>query len=188
MPQTYFPLSNCVASQLHLNDSAFISDGEINNIRSEPDTHPSDNIIAKAESGEIVEIVGGPVCNYGWLLWEVKTTRGEIGWTPETDGTEFWILPLTTRQLCSGALPSRLVVGKTAKVLEEPPDANLLRAEPNDSAEVVGRIQPGGWMKVLDGPRCSSGVTWWKVESQSSGVIGWTKEGSRTYYYLAPEP
>jgi len=189
MPQTYFPLSNCVASQLHLNDSAFVSyDTGTNKIRSEPDTHPSDNIIAQAEPGEVVQIIGGPVCNYGWLLWEVKTTRNEIGWTPETDGKEFWILPLTTRQLCSGALPSRLVVGKRAKVLEEPPDANLLRAEPNDSAEVIGRIQPGGWMKVLDGPRCSRGVTWWWVESQPSGVIGWTKEGSRTYYYLAPEP
>jgi serine/threonine protein kinase len=188
-PKTYYPIANCAPSQLRLGDSAFIDyQGGKNSIRSEPDTQPSDNVIAEALPGEVLLIVGGPVCNYGWLLWEVETTRQEIGWTPETNGNEFWLLPLTTHQLCDGALPSRLVVGNRAKVKEEPPDANLLRAGPGRFDDVIGRIPPGDWMNVLEGPHCGEKANWWKVESITSGIVGWTMEGNLEIYYLAPEP
>lgn len=188
-PKLFWPLPNCAASHLHIGDSAFVSyDGGTNKLRSDPDTHPTDNIIGEIQPGEVLEIVGGPVCNYGWILWEVRTTRDKTGWTPESDGEEFWILPLTTRQICTGALPTRLVEGKKAKVMEEPNLANFIRKEPSLSGEIIGKIQPGDWMTVLEGPRCANNANWWRVESIPPGLTGWTMEGKDSTYYLAPQP
>ncbi len=94
--QPYYPLKDCAASRLYVGDRAFVSlGGGSNGIRSEPDTHPSDNIIGRAPSGEGMWILGGPVCNYGWILWKVDTDSGLVGWTPETkDGKEFWLVPV----------------------------------------------------------------------------------------------
>lgn len=188
-PILYQPLSNCVASHLRIGDSAFVSyDGGKNKIRSEPDTSPSDNIIAEIQPGEVVRIVGGPECNYGWILWEVETTRQETGWTPESDGQEFWLMLLTTRKICDGALPTRLLEGKKAKVNEEPPDSNLLRTGPSRFDTVIDRIKPGKWMMVLEGPICGEKTNWWKVENLETGIVGWTMEGNLDTYYLSPLP
>ena len=173
---------------MRLGDSAFVSyTGGKNRIRSEPDTS-KDNGIGEIQPGEVVLIVDGPVCNFGWALWKVETTAGEQGWTPESNGTDFWLLPLGTRQLCEGALPSRLVVGKKAKVNEEPPKANLLRPEPSRFADHIGRIPIGEWMLVIDGPQCGENTAWWKVEAIATGITGWTMESEPGIYYLSPEP
>ncbi len=188
-PVIYYPLSGCAASQLHLGDSAFISYNTGSNfLRKEPDTNPTDNIIGEIESGEVIIIIDGPVCNYGWLLWKVQTTRNETGWTPETNGNEFWVLPLTTRDLCEGALPSRLVVGSMAKVMEEPDKANWVREEPGDNETFIGKIYPGEWMEIIGGPYCGGNTTWWKIKAVNSDLIGWTMEGNAEYYYLVPAP
>jgi serine/threonine protein kinase len=188
-PRIYTSLQGCAKSQLRVGDSAFISyDGGKNHLRSAPDTAPADNIIGDIFPGEVVIIVGGPVCNYGWPLWEVETTRQERGWTPETNGKEFWLLPLATRNICEGALPTRLIAGHKAKVNEEPPDANLLRPSPSRFEEKIGRIPPGKWMLVLEGPVCGEGTHWWKVEDLATGTVGWTMEGSPDLYYLSPKP
>jgi hypothetical protein len=185
----YNPLSGCAASQIHLGDSAFISyDTGRNFLREEPDTNPIDNIIGEIQPGEVVIIIDGPVCNYGWLLWKVQTSRNEMGWTPESNGSEFWVLPLTTRDLCTGALPSRLVVGGTAKVMEEPDKANWVREEPGDNETFIGKIYPGEWMEIIDGPYCGGNTTWWKVKAINSGLTGWTMEGNSENYYLVPAP
>ena len=187
-PRLYTPLSDCAESQLHLGDSAFVSyDGGKNRLRSAPDTS-KDNSVGEIQPGEVVMIIDGPVCNFGWVLWKVETTAQKSGWTPEGDGTEFWLLPLTTRQVCDGALPTRLVEGKKAKVNEEPPDANLLREGPSRFDTVIDRIKPGHWMKVLEGPVCGEKANWWKVESLDTGKVGWTMEGNLDTYYLSPEP
>jgi serine/threonine protein kinase len=187
-PLLYTPLSDCAPSHLHVGDSAFVSyDGGKNRIRSEPDVS-KDNGVGEIQPGEVVRIVDGPVCNYGWILWEVETSRQETGWTPESDGDEFWLLPLTTRQICEGALPARLVIGKKAKVNEEPADSNLIRTGPSRFDEVIGKIKPGNWMMVLEGPVCGEKANWWKVECLTTGVVGWTMEGNLEIYYLSPEP
>lgn len=187
-PEQYRPLSGCAASHLHVGDSAFVSyEGGKNRIRSEPDAS-QDNKIAEIQPGEVVLIIDGPECSYGLIMWKVETTRAERGWTPESNGEEFWLLPLTTRALCEGALPSRLVVGDKAKVNEVPPDSNLLRTGPSRFDEVIGKIRPGNWMQVLEGPVCGEKTHWWRVEDLITGTVGWTMEGSLAYYYLSPEP
>ena len=188
-PERYFPLQNCAASQLRLGDSAFVDyDGGKNSLRETPDTHPSDNIIGYIYPGDVVEIIDGPVCNYGWVLWKVMTTTYEEAWTPETDGEEFWILPVTTRQLCSDTLPTRLIEGQQAFVMEEFDLSNFIRQMPSLSSDIISRIQPGGKMMVLDGPVCSDGSNWWKIQTLATNVIGWTRENDARRYYLAPIP
>ncbi len=188
-PKAYYPLPNCAASQLHVGDSAYISyEGKKNRLRSSPDTHPSDNIIGEILQGEVVEIIDGPKCNYGWVLWKVRTTRNEVGWTPEGNTEEFYMFPLTTRQLCPNTLPSRLIVDQMAFVQEEPDLPNRVRTEPNTSAEVLGYINPKEKMFIIRGPECFNNANWWYVESEKSGLRGWTMENTSREYYLAPIP
>jgi hypothetical protein len=188
-PVIYFPLSNCAASQLRLGESGFVNyDGGKNSLRDTPDTHPSDNIIGYIYPGEVVEIIDGPVCNYGWVLWKVMTTRYEEGWTPETDGDEFWVLPLSSRKLCTDTLPTRLAEGDEAFVMEEFDMSNFIRQSPSLSSESISRIQPGGKMLVLEGPVCSDKSNWWKIQTLSTNIIGWTRENDAGRYFLAPIP
>jgi hypothetical protein len=86
---------------------------------------------------------------------------------------------------CPGALPSRLQVGQTGFVSQEPPVANRVRSEPDREAEILGQIMPGEKFTVLDGPRCADGWAWWRLRSRAQDLEGWTSEGD-TEYWLVP--
>jgi hypothetical protein len=90
--------------------------------------------------------------------------------------------------LCDGALPSRLIVGVLAKVMEEPDAANWIREKPGNNETFLGKIYPGEWMEIIDGPYCGGNTTWWKIRAVDSELTGWTMEGNADYYYLAPAP
>jgi len=194
-PESYFPLPDCAASQLRVGDSAFVAyEGTRNRLRTSSDLGSSTNFIDdEAQPGEVLHIIGGPECYHeNYVVWEVETTRREQGWTPEGNGTVFWLLPLTTRQLCKDALPSRLAVGMRAMVNEKPDKSNFLRPEPSRSSAFTSRIPPGEWMVVLDGPQCGDKGTWWFVEAEKSGAMGWTMESGidegSNIYFLSPKP
>jgi hypothetical protein len=91
---TYYPIAGCAASRIHVGDRVGLTAGtSYATVRSYPDTHPSDNRIGRINQGETADVIGGPECNYGWLLWEIrKTTDGLTGWAPETDGVDFWLV------------------------------------------------------------------------------------------------
>jgi hypothetical protein len=101
--QPYYPLKDCAASRLYLRDRVYVSyGGGPNGIRTEPDVHPKDNIISREPPGAGMVIISGPACSYGWILWQVETDSGYVGWTPESDGTEFWLIPVeATAQVAS---------------------------------------------------------------------------------------
>jgi hypothetical protein len=185
----YSPLSDCARSRLHQGDWAYISyGGGHNDIRSTPDTHPSDNVIGEAQEGELLLIVGGPECNYGWILWEVQTANGIRGWTPESDGKEFWIEPFPAWKPCPSSPPSDLVVGEAALVAPFPPDANKVRQQPGTDGVQIGTVLPGERVAILDGPACEDNIVWWRIRSLKSGVEGWTAEGRPSADWLIPVP
>lgn len=100
----YYPFRDCAPSRLFVGDYVMVSlGGGPNGIRSEPDVHPN-NIFYRAQEGEGMKILSGPKCSWGWLIWEVETDTGYRGWTPESDGKEFWLIPLDK----PGALPDYL--------------------------------------------------------------------------------
>jgi len=90
----YTPLEDCPPSILEKGMFVYVNyGGGKSSIRSFPDAAPAGNIIGYAIPGEIVRVVGGPVCNYSRLMWQVETTYGLIGWTPESDGENWWLIP-----------------------------------------------------------------------------------------------
>ena len=89
----YYPLENCVASRLHVGDVAMVSlSSKPNGIRYGQDLF-YDTIATYADPGALLEIVGGPWCSHGWIVWLVRTQDGFVGYTPEGDGNEYWLLP-----------------------------------------------------------------------------------------------
>lgn len=83
---------------------------------------------------------------------------------------------------CLGAPLPRLVIGQQGRVM--PGDANNVRPSPGTSEPRSGRIPAGETFKVLEGPVCTEGFNWWKVDYE--GMIGWTVEGEVTEYWIEP--
>jgi hypothetical protein len=86
---------------------------------------------------------------------------------------------------CAGALPSQLVTGLKAYVSFDPPLANRVRELPGRQARILGQIQPGTVVTILEGPNCANNWVWWRVQS-NEGLAGWTAEGDANTYWLLP--
>jgi hypothetical protein len=148
--------------------------------------------IALSPAGEIAEM-GDSI-----LLWrdgveftlEVPTSVttsspagvswGPLAWRVAYE-SERLLVPGAT---CPNLLVSRLAVGGSARVL--PGDPNNLRAQSSPDADRVAVIPSGGILLVLDGPRCTYDLAWWKVGYD--GLVGWTVEGQGDQYWLEPFP
>jgi hypothetical protein len=89
-------------------------------------------------------------------------------------------------KVCDNEFVSRLAVGMNARVNEFPPYANRVRVKPEKDADIIGYIEPGEPVEILEGPSCSPEWVWWKVKSVETGLIGWTAEGEGTEYWLTP--
>jgi len=82
---------------------------------------------------------------------------------------------------------TRLQAGSSAKVSQDQPTPNRVREGPDTSAEIIYRIDSGAILRVVDGPICTNGLIFWKVESALiPGGVGWTAEGDGKEYYLEP--
>lgn len=91
----YFPLKDCPASRISVGMYVNVAfGGGRNAIRWTADVTTGENIIGYAAEGENLGVIGGPECSYGWLLWQVRTSSGLKGWTPETDGKRFFLNPV----------------------------------------------------------------------------------------------
>jgi regulation of enolase protein 1 (concanavalin A-like superfamily) len=105
--------------------------------------------------------------------------------TPAPSAT---VIPLTyeTWNACPDTYASRVRVGILAFVSHNPPLANRIRNGPDTEEEVLGMIDPGQAMRVIEGPYCAQNLVWWRVEVVDSGLIGWTAEGDSGAYWLDP--
>lgn len=91
--------------------------------------------------------------------------------------------PLPGREVCPGALLSRLSVGQNARVAS--PGASPIRAAPNTTSTILAQIEPGQPLAIVDGPQCVEGLVWWQVDHQM--VVGWMPEGQSEVYWLEPQ-
>ena len=90
-------------------------------------------------------------------------------------------------QACTpGDYLSRLHVGDTVKVSEDPPLPNRVRDSAGTEGEVLGHLQPGEQALILEGPGCANQWVWWRVRSTQTGLEGWTAEGDLDGYWLIP--
>jgi len=85
---------------------------------------------------------------------------------------------------CPDAATSRLKVGDIAYVTKDPPLPNRVRKEPSRKADILGLINPGGSMTIIDGPACADGWVWWKVKN--ADYEGWMSEGDQETYWMIP--
>jgi hypothetical protein len=103
--------------------------------------------------------------------------------------------PTATKKPTATPLPSstplcapgwtRLQAGGYAKV--SPGDPNRVRSEPRKRDNLIGALNPGTVVKVLEGPICADGLVFWKVENAViPGGAGWTAEGDGKEYWLEP--
>ncbi len=109
------------------------------------------------------------------LLWTSPVSAADLEAVAQAEG----------RVVCTNSSPSRLAVGGRAVVSIEPAFANSVRTEPSPTAAIIGRIEPGKWLTILDGPECAGGWVWWYVRSDED-VTGWTSEGDASSYWLLP--
>jgi hypothetical protein len=86
---------------------------------------------------------------------------------------------------CQGLYQSRIHVGDFAFVSNDPPVANRVREKHNTDAKILGFIQPGEKIEILEGPYCGEWI-WWRIRSMKTGLTGWTSEGDNTSYWLVP--
>jgi hypothetical protein len=91
-------------------------------------------------------------------------------------------------EACLGTYLSRLHVDDQAYVSYDPPLANRVRSQPGTDGRIIGTIQPGEEVQILEGPACENNWVWWKVRSEKTGLTGWTAEGDREDYWLVPLP
>ncbi|MBM3152874.1 MAG: SH3 domain-containing protein [Chloroflexi bacterium] len=102
------------------------------------------------------------------------------------DGDEEPSTNLEEPVICHGPLPSRLVAGDVATVSFDPPLRNNVRSHPGQSYTLLGKLEPGEEVEILDGPVCAGGMYWWRVTSLDDYLTGWTPEGDSENYWLIP--
>jgi hypothetical protein len=91
-------------------------------------------------------------------------------------------------QVCNSNYPTRLEAGANATVAEEPPIPNRVRESADKNSKILGELQPGESVILLEGPTCAGGWIWWRVQSNArTDLVGWTSEGDESGYWLVPE-
>lgn len=133
--------------------------------------------IVEMPGGSWFRVLSSPVCSQGVNWWRVRFNNLE-GWIQGDTSVHYLVNPF----VCDGFMPSRLIVGTSARVMPGLP--NNLRAQPSLTAQILGRILAGGTMAVVGGPQCGDGGVWWQVAV--NGVYGWTMEGRGNQYWVEP--
>lgn len=118
--------------------------------------------------------------------WWVKTTATT---SPATLGISVLTNPTgISAHECSSSFSSLLQPGKYAYISLIPPLPNRLRAGAGKAYTYFGQIQPGAGVKIIGGPLCADGFSWWLVESVEGGLRGWTVAGSDSEQWVLPCP
>jgi hypothetical protein len=86
-------------------------------------------------------------------------------------------------EACPGAPEIKLALNDWARVSVDPPLPSRIRSIPGSNGEVVGEVQPGENLLIVDGPQCANGYAWWHVRSLD-GLEGWAAEGDTAAYWL----
>jgi hypothetical protein len=95
-------------------------------------------------------------------------------------------LPAPAKIECSGAPLTRLSKNGYAYASKTSSTSNNVRSSPGLGANVLGLLQPGKSVQLVEGPLCVEGYVWWKVRLLPNGITGWTAEGKGEVYWLIP--
>ncbi|MEO8613285.1 MAG: SH3 domain-containing protein [Chloroflexota bacterium] len=85
-----FYCAGAPAPRLTVGDSGQVTPGDSNNLRTEAST--SGASAGKIPGGAAFEVLDGPVCADGYVWWQINYD-GQVAWTVEGKGTEYWLEP-----------------------------------------------------------------------------------------------
>lgn len=140
-------------------EARVIPGGNRNRVRTEPTLNGQE--VGRIEPGERFFILDGPVCADGFTWYQVDyfTT---IGWTAESDDTDYWLEPLTA--------PPTVEAGEDACIITAIGQVNQ-RNGPGTGFEQVGRLSSGETRIVIGQAMSTAGFNWWQIEDGS-----WVRE------------
>lgn len=93
-----------------------------------------------------------------------------------------WFEVIQPVEVCSGGLPSLLVLDRPAMVT--PGQPIRLYEDTSQASRVIGTLAEYETVDVTSGPWCAGGQVWWKVLSRNTGLGGYTLEGRDGGYWL----
>lgn len=87
---------------------------------------------------------------------------------------------------CSSDVSSNLRPGVYAYISLNPPLPNRVRSGAGIIYSYIGELEPSAGVKVIDGPLCADGYSWWLIESTNAPLKGWTVMGSGSKQWIIP--
>lgn len=159
----------------------------------------ANSYLGQIEPGGGVRVLEGPLCADGFSWWLVESTQGGLrGWTAEGKGLEQWVIPCPDQTVACNKKPvptpssptaspspskdknkdnkcksDKLAAGILAQVEQD--TLLVIRSEPN-TGYVVGRAGPLSVVNIVDGPSCTGGAIWFKVNVATQNLTGWVTE------------
>jgi hypothetical protein len=94
--------------------------------------------------------------------------------------------PRAQPRLCPNSPPPRLAIGDIGYVVYGygPSNLNKHPRRSGDRNVVVDILQEGDTFRVVGGPQCGNGLTWWQVRYLKNNFLGWLAEGEGNTYWL----
>ena len=120
----------------------------------------------------------------------VAPTKWRIKITP-TFAISTRLTPINSPKSLTNSCPGKssvLMANIHAYISLNPPLPNRIHAAASLSSNYLGQIEPGRGLRLIDGPLCADGYSWWLVEANQSGLRGWTVEGKLSEQWIVPCP
>src|SRR5690606_26584426 len=148
------PASCNLTPRLRPGDLGRVTAGESNALRSLPQTGPASTVLGYIPAYGQFRVIEGPVCDPQGRYWFRVDYNGSVGWTPEGEGTTYWLEPApggvpTVPVACT--LAPRLQVGTSGYVLPGPSNALRTPPRPGPDSVVLGPMPGGGALRVQVG-------------------------------------
>jgi uncharacterized protein YgiM (DUF1202 family)/lipoprotein NlpI len=108
---------------------------------------------------------------------ERKNAEGTVTVEPTPDATAAADIedPVESEAVTASFSTFRLFVGERAEVFTTEGDRLNLRGGPGLRFEIIGKLDKGAFVTLLEGPRKQDGLAWWKVRT-ADGTEGWAVE------------
>ncbi|MFZ4661324.1 MAG: hypothetical protein ACOYNY_30215, partial [Caldilineaceae bacterium] len=155
-----------------------------NRVRDQPSTQNT-VVLGWLPPGLAMTVIGGPVTANGLLWWKVQSDLARLtGWTPEHDGTSFFLGPVEEQPLCTQAVQARLHKGDAALVTAALPIH--VRQTPSLEGLITDELANGAEVTIVAGPLCANQIVWWNITASTIPQPRWVAEGQEGQYFLLP--
>ncbi|MCS6836271.1 MAG: TIR domain-containing protein [Anaerolineae bacterium] len=135
------------------------------NLRTDPSLRAS--VVLGLLTGQVVTLLDGPQRADGVTWWQARLASGAQGWSAERVGDIQTLLPIEAGQVGIGG--RYWAIPLTGRGIN-------LRANPGLRGRVLGIVERGREVVILDGPQDADGTRWWRVYAPYLVTEGWMAE------------